>query len=277
MGNGFVTLGYNNVIHSLTDLSCTSPLFVPATIIDSIDSTDMDPDIHERILRGMMEACLDFPQPYPRIVGGECAQLKGTIADHQYNFNVTATGFVDRIHVLNPKGNIRPGNVVVGFASDGIHLNGFSLQRAILESFCLDGTPEGSEETFLQLLIRRQPNYAKIIRTIAIEGLPIVALAHITGGGLFDNNLRNLPEDCRMVIDASAWEVPFFMKWLVENGQVEPFEAYRSWNMGIGFTVTCFNMAEAEMCVSLAKKLGQKAYIIGGIVEGDCGVEILLP
>lgn len=285
MAEGFAILGYNNVLHGFADLACGGPWVVPTTVIDTIDSTDMDPFFHELIVRGMKEACLSFPAyDRPRIVGGECAQMKGTIVADQYNFGITATGFIDMKYALRPRQNIRPGNVVVGFASNGIHLNGFSLQRKIRTSLGMSlydcDVDNGLTEPFLGLLLRRQPNYAWIAKQVAAVGIPIVAIAHITGGGLFDNNLRNLPDGCRMIIDASAWPIPPFMEWLVKMGNVPIDDAFNALNMGIGQTYTLPDMRIAEECVEYLNgslNPDPKAWIIGEIVAGTCGVEINYP
>lgn len=285
MADGFAILGYNNVLHGFADLACGGPWVIPTTVIDTIDSTDMDPIVHGLIVRGMMEACLSFPaDERPMIVGGECAQMKGTIAPGQYNFGITATGFIDMKHALRPKQNTRPGNVVVGVASNGIHLNGFSLQRMIRKSVGMslysDDVENGLTEPFLTQLLRRQPNYAWIARQVAAVGIPITAIAHITGGGLFDNNLRNLPDGCRMVIDASSWSIPPFMQWLVKMGNVPLDDAFSALNMGIGQTYTLATREDATECVEYINgslNANPSAWIIGEIVEGDCGVEINCP
>ncbi len=285
MADGFAILGYNNVLHGFADLACGGPWVVPTTVIDTIDSTDMDPFVHELIVRGMMEACLSFPaDERPMIVGGECAQMKGTIVSGQYNFGITATGFIDMKYALRPKQNTRPGNIVVGAASNGIHLNGFSLQRMIRKSLGMSlydsDVENGLAEPFLTELLRRQPNYAWIARQVAAAGIPIMAIAHITGGGLFDNNLRNLPDGCRMVIDASAWPIPPFMQWLVKMSNVPFDDAFSALNMGIGQTYTLATHEDAEECVEYINgslNANPSAWIIGEIVEGDCGVEINYP
>lgn len=278
--SGYKALGKSVARHCFSDLACGNAR--PYAVKDNIDSTDMEPEIYEAIVEGMAMACLGH-NPAVRIVGGESAQLPGLIMPGQTSFCVAADGLVDAREQLYPQDTIIPGQLVIGISSYGIHLNGWSLVRKIAFETCKIGVFEeipGLKMSVAHQVLASQPDYNWLMHRIlryqpsAMMG-HICAMSHITGGGLYDNIKRNLPDGCRVVIDSKSWTVPPIFRWLIEADNVPLTDAYRTWNMGIGFAVIVDNKEDAkDICFRVRRYFKLGARIIGRVAEGECGVTI---
>lgn len=268
--DGFVTIGWNLAQHCFADLATSGA--DPILLVDAISSTDVDPDVHESIVKGMAEACYAAGV---RLVGGETAQMPGIIVDGQTDVMAAAVGIAERDLMLRPHRHIQPGAVLIGIASNGLLLNGFSLARKILfDCHTLSIADElPGMGTVGSALLRKQPNYAALVWSQLHPNQGYLwGAAHITGGGLYDNIARILPKGCRAVINASAWEVPEPFRTLQELGRVADEEAYRTWNMGIGFV----EVIDPQSVDWVLKELGHhhNVYRIGEVVEGNQEVTI---
>jgi len=268
---GLVNTGYNVAAHCCADVACggNKPYF----LLDMITSTDMQPLINGLIIKGMSEASVELGV---MIVGGELAQCPGTIVEGQYDVIGFCLGYGRRDRYINPKARIKPGHVIVGY-SVGFHMiNGSSLLRKVNARAGLGirdiFPPTG--KTVAESLLQRQPNFAKMVIAQLAKGVNISANSHITSGGLPDNIGRNLPENCRAVIDSTKWPRPPFFDWVLEQG-VALEEAFAKLNMGLGFVQVCPTMDEARNGIDIAFKYGFIGQLIGEVVEGERGVQIL--
>jgi len=266
-------IGYNLAAHACADTACRKA--IPIAIVDNIDSTDVDLFVHEQLVAGMATCCREF-NPSVVIVGGETAQMPGLIVDGQVGVVVAATGLAHLDRLARPKQQIKPGHVLVGIEANGLHLNGWSKVRQVM----FDQVEDAQElqrrvERFLPKIIRKQPNYALIVVDQIERGtdLYVTGLAHITGGGLYDNIERLLPEGCRAVIRANTWARPVFYDALIDIAGVTLEQAHRMWNMGIGFVQIVDQREKADL-ERIESKFGLRSWIIGEIVEGERGVEI---
>src|SRR5437879_1468624 len=223
------TVGADLVNHCVNDIAVSGarPLF----FLDYIGAERLEPNVFKQLLRGFARACRAAGCA---LIGGETAQLPEMYRKGEYDLAGCIVGVVDRAEIIDGRG-IRPGGVVLGLASNGLHTNGYSLARKILfDKMRLNVRLRlpGSTVTVGRELLRVHRNYQPALAKMP-TGL-IRGLAHITGGGLIDNLPRILPKNCNAVIDTQSWHPPRIFQILQQNGNIERAEMYQVFNMGIG-------------------------------------------
>ena len=247
------TVGADLVNHCVNDIAVVGahPLF----FLDYIGCGKLEPRVFQQLLRGFSRACRFAGCA---LIGGETAQMPGFYRKGEYDLAGCIIGVVDRGNIIDGR-KIRPGDVVLGLASNGLHTNGYSLAREILfRKMRLKVTSRlpGSRETLGQELLRVHKNYQLLLAKI--PGGMIKGLAHITGGGLVDNLPRILPGNCDAVIETKSWRVPRIFQVLKENAKIDPQEMYQVFNMGIGMVALVSERdAERVMQMLKAKRIGQ--------------------
>ena len=279
------TMGQDLVNHCVNDIAVIGarPLF----FLDYIGAEKLEPAVFTQLLKGFAKAC---KAAGCAIVGGETAQMPGMYAPGEYDLAGTIVGVVDRPKLLDGS-RIRPGDIVLGLDSNGLHTNGYTLARKVLfEQMGLKLTSklEGVKGTLADELLRVHRNYQPLLASLE-GGVPndecrmtnderrgkrkhsssvirhsslIKGLAHITGGGLVDNMPRVLPKNCDAVIATSSWRVPAIFQHIERGGKVDHAEMYQVFNMGIGMTI----IVSPKDAALVAKKL--KARTIGKIEKG---------
>jgi len=269
----FRALGYNVAVHCFSDIACGCRS--PFIFMDSLASTDLDPEIYRQIVGGMVDACLESNC---RLIGGEMAQLPGTIMPGQYAFDGFVKGFVEECDLIQPKKSIHPGQIVTGLLTDSIQLNGLSLYRKIVfdrlqmqfDSLLPTGRTVATE------VLRRQYNYSKAVMAQMGEGIPICACSNITGGGLIDNVTRNLPEGCRVIYDTKSWQIPTLFTWLIEQGNVQLKKAFKTWAMGVGYVQIFDDLDIALEAMEIAHDvIDCDTAVIGRVEAGATGVQFV--
>lgn len=207
----------------------------PLTFLDYIANDVLDPERVAQIVEGIAEACREIGVS---LIGGETAEMPGVYLAGEHDLVGVVTGIVEKERIVNGAG-IAAGDRILGVGSSGLHTNGYSLARKIIESspFSLTDTPEELDRTLGEALLARHVNYSGGIAALLETGLPLRGMAHITGGGLLENVPRILPRGCDAVLDPSAWEVPPIFTVLARLGGVLREELYRVFNMGIGLVV----------------------------------------
>jgi len=263
------TVGKDLVNHCVNDILVqgAKPLF----FMDYIALSKMDPDLVEKIVEGIAEGCKENGC---KLAGGETAEMPGFYREGEYDLVGFIVGFVERRNLL-PKKNIKEGDLIFGLPSTGLHTNGYSLARRIIfekNNLKIDTFVEEFKCTVGEELLKVHRSYLKSLEGILGKNL-IKALAHITGGGFFDNIPRILPEGLKAVIKKESWDIPPIFKYLVREGNLSDKEAYRTFNMGIGMTGIC-DKESIEKIFSHFESIGEKCYLIGEIKIGK-GVEIL--
>ncbi len=223
------TVGADLVNHCVNDIAVLGarPLF----FLDYIGCERLEPRVFQQLLRGLSRACSAAGCAF---LGGETAQMPGMYRKGEYDLAGCIVGVADRNKIIDGK-KIRPGDVILGLASNGLHTNGYSLARKILfEKMRLKPGSRlpGSTISIGHELLRVHKNYQPLLAKVPI-GL-IKGLAHITGGGLIDNLPRILPSNCDAVIETKRWRVPRVFQILQQNGNVDRQEMYQVFNMGIG-------------------------------------------
>ncbi|PHK94990.1 phosphoribosylformylglycinamidine cyclo-ligase [Pseudoroseomonas rhizosphaerae] len=224
------------------------------------------------VVAGIAEGCR---QAGCALVGGETAEMPGMYAKDDYDLAGFSVGAAERGALL-PRPDVAPGDVVLGLAASGVHSNGFSLVRRILEaadqgvdSPAPFATPEAGAQTLGQALLAPTRIYVRSVLALHRAGL-VKAAAHITGGGLPGNLPRVLPPGTVAVLDAQAWTLPPVFAWLAQAGQVAPEEMLRVFNCGIGMCVVV-READVAAATDLLSDKGETVFRLGTIAAGGEG------
>jgi phosphoribosylformylglycinamidine cyclo-ligase len=247
------TVGADLVNHCVNDIAVLGarPLF----FLDYVSCEKLEPRIFDQLLYGFARGCR---LAGCALIGGETAQMPGIYRKGEYDLAGCIVGVVDRDRIING-GNINPGDVILGLASNGLHTNGYSLARKILfEKMRLKIASRlpGSNVTVGEELLRVHKNYQSLLAKVP-SGI-IKGLAHITGGGLIDNLPRILPTNCDAVINTKSWRVPPIFQILQRNGDVDPAEMYQVFNMGIGMVaIVSEGDVQRTMSILKAKQIGR--------------------
>ena len=254
------TVGIDLVAMSVNDILVqgAEPLF----FLDYFACGKLDVARATDVIKGIAEGC---EQSGCALIGGETAEMPGMYPEGEYDLAGFAVGVVEKSKVINGR-SIRPGDVVLGLASNGAHSNGYSLIRKIIERSNpdLDAEFDGGK-TLRQAVIAPTRLYVKPILA-ALEKFEIKGMAHITGGGLTENIPRVLPENCVAQIDAQSWPLPKLFQWLQQAGNGEQQEMYRTFNCGIGMAVIV-PAEQAEAAQAFLAEQGETVYRLGTIRE----------
>ncbi len=229
--NHWRSIGHDVVNHCLNDILVQGarPLF----FLDYIAADKLMPENVASIVSGMAEACLDADCA---LLGGETAEMPGVYTSGSYDVAGTIVGLVGRQNLLPRPHDMQPGDLLFGLPSSGPHTNGYSLIHRIVEDLDLQQPLEDSA-SLLDALLAPHRSYLPEVRSLEDARIFPKGLAHITGGGLVDNVPRILPSDLRAQIDRRCWDVPLLFRRLLAWSEMEPDEAYRVFNMGIGMVV----------------------------------------
>ncbi|MEM9556911.1 MAG: phosphoribosylformylglycinamidine cyclo-ligase [Acidobacteriota bacterium] len=266
----FSTVGHDLVNHCVNDILVqgAEPLF----FLDYVGAGVLEPEHVVDLVRGVADGCRENGCA---LLGGETAEMPGFYREGDYELVGFVVGIVDREHILDGS-RVRPGDVLLGLPSNGLHTNGYSLARKILfDQLGLeteDPLPGATDDSTVgEALLAVHRSYLRPLRPLL--GHPSLhVLAHITGGGLTDNLPRVLPSGCRAAIDVGAWTVPEVFRVLEREGEVSRREMLRVFNMGIGMVVVVPAAAAEPMTMALREQ-GEHAVRIGEVTEGEPGVE----
>lgn len=256
----FDTVGIDCVAMCVNDILChgAKPLF----FLDYIACGKLEAYVSSDLVKGVAEGCL---QSGCSLVGGETAEMPGMYKDGDYDIAGFAVGIVDKDKIINGK-DIKSGDKLIGISSSGLHSNGYSLIRKVFQN--LEEEFNG-EEVWKELLTPTKI-YVKPVLNL-LEKFTIKGMAHITGGGFYENLPRMLSgEDLSIVINKESYEIPDIFKKVMELG-VEEDEMYNTFNMGIGF-VLCVEESIVSDVLNELSNLGEKAFEIGYIKAGGEGV-----
>jgi phosphoribosylformylglycinamidine cyclo-ligase len=246
---------HNNIGIDLVAM-CVNDLIVqgaePIFFLDYFASSKLDNSLAEVIIGSIAEGC---KQAGCALIGGETAEMPGMYQDNDYDLAGFAVGVVERDQLL-PKATIKAGDVILALPSSGLHSNGFSLVRHIIDS-CKMSPP-------IEQLLTPTKIYVKPCLNVIKSGY-IKGLAHITGGGIRENIERVLPDGIAARIDYNLWQLPEIFAWLQKNGNVETEELYRVFNCGIGMAVIADHGHVVEL-TALFKAQGEELFKIGTCV-----------
>lgn len=254
------TLGLDLVAMCVDDVVVVGaePLF----FLDYIACGSLDKEKLYELMKGITKGCQEAGCA---LIGGETAELPGMYAKNKFDLAGFCVGMVSREKIIDGR-QCRIGDRMIGLASSGLHSNGYSLVRKLFPSKEIRGKL-GKE------LIRPTKIYAKTILYL-LKKVKIKAMSHITGGGFYDNIPRALPKGITAQITKGSWPVPPIFKKIQRRGHIEEPEMYRTFNMGIGM-VLVLSPRSTNRVLTLLAELGQKAWVIGELIEGNNTVEII--
>jgi phosphoribosylformylglycinamidine cyclo-ligase len=262
------TVGIDLVAMSVNDLIVVGarPLF----LLDYIAAGVLDPGTVDQVITGILEGCR---QAECRLIGGETAELAGMYAKGHYDLAAFAVGVVDRDRVIDGRA-IRPGDLVIGVESTGLHSNGYTLARAVFDRLKIPLSRRVKElgATAGETLLTPTRIYVPLVNDL-VKRFEIKGMANITGGGLEGNLNRALPKNCDALIDTRTWPRPAIFDFIEQRGPVEEDEMFRTFNMGVGYTLVVAEK-DASRIVRLCARKGFPAHVIGRIVPGKAKVRL---
>lgn len=218
-------------------------------------------EIAESVISGIAEGCV---QAGCALIGGETAEMPGMYQQDDFDLAGFCVGIVDKQHIIDGK-NVKPGNSLIAIASSGPHSNGYSLIRKVIEVSQADLQQDCDGQPLAQTLLQPTRIYTKNLLELS-QQQTVLAIAHITGGGLIENIPRVLPQGCAAEIDRNSWKMPPVFEWLQTAGNIDPQEMLRTFNCGIGM-VLVVDDAITDDCLSALKNLGEQAWKLGQIVS----------
>jgi phosphoribosylformylglycinamidine cyclo-ligase len=258
------TVGQDLVNHCVNDIAVqgATPLF----FLDYLATGRIDPEVIEDVVTGLADACRANACA---LVGGETAQMPGFYSDGEYDLAGFIVGAVDRDKMVTGA-NIKPGDVLIGIPSTGLHTNGYSLARKLL--FEVAGYKVTQYVTAIRekagaALMKTHRSYLHVIQKLVNSGMT-TGMAHITGGGISENLPRILPKGTAAQIELGSWPVPPIFEHLRELGDVSQEEMMRTFNMGIGL-IAAVPAAKFTRAKNLLDRAEEKFHVVGRVIKGD--------
>lgn len=263
------TVGIDCVAMCVNDIVCAGgePLF----FLDYIACGKNYPEKIAAIVKGVAEGC---KQAGAALIGGETAEHPGLMPEDEYDLAGFVVGVIDEKDLITGA-DIKPGDVLVGIASSGVHSNGFSLVRKVFEMTkeSLDTYYDELGKTLGEALIEPTKIYVKALKSIKEAGVVIKGCSHITGGGFYENIPRMLPEGVCAEVHKNSYPIPAIFKLLQNKGKIEEQMMYNTYNMGLGM-VLAVDPADADRAVAAIKAAGETAYVVGEVKTGEKGVNL---
>lgn len=260
------TIGQDLVAMCVNDLVVqgAEPLF----FLDYYATGKLDVDVAADVVKGIADGCAISGCA---LVGGETAEMPGMYHVGDYDLAGFCVGVVEKSEIIDGSA-VKAGDVLVALASSGPHSNGYSLIRKVLEVSGANPAVDQLEGNPLsEHLLAPTKIYVKSVLEL-VENTDVHAIAHLTGGGFWENIPRVLPENTKAVIDEKSWAWPAIFNWLQEKGNISRYEMYRTFNCGVGMVIAV-PAAEAEKAVSLLTQAGETAWVIGKIEALGNGTE----
>jgi len=252
------TVGIDLVGMSVNDILVqgAEPLF----FLDYFACGKLDVEAATEVIKGIALGC---EQSGCALIGGETAEMPGMYPVGEYDLAGFAVGVVEKADIITGS-DIKPGDVVLGLASNGAHSNGYSLVRKIIERSKPDLNAQfDGDRTLADCIMAPTRIYVKPLLEL-MRALRVKGMAHITGGGLLENIPRVLPENVTAVLDGNSWHTPKLFDWLRDQGNVDQQEMYRTFNCGIGMIVV-IDKKDTDAALQQLKAAGENAWIIGSI------------
>ena len=262
------TIGIDLVAMCVNDVVVqgAEPLF----FLDYYATGKLDIDTAERVIKGIVEGCL---QAGCALVGGETAEMPGMYQGEDYDLAGFCVGIVEKDAIIDGT-RTRAGDAILGLASSGAHSNGYSLIRRLLASSGAGPDTQLDGRLLYDLLLEPTRIYVKSVLELLAQRVPLHGIAHITGGGPTGNIPRTLPTGLEAVIDARLWPRPAVFDWLQRAGNVARDEMYRTFNCGLGMTITV-PAPDADRALQILRARGETVAVIGEVRAGDREVVIV--
>jgi phosphoribosylformylglycinamidine cyclo-ligase len=256
------TVGIDAVAMNVNDILCTGaePLF----FLDYIAFSRVRPKILFDLVKGINEGCI---RSGCSLIGGETAQMPGMYKQGEYDLAGFCVGIVEKGKIIDGSG-VRPGNIVIGLESSGIHSNGYSLVRKVLSA--------AEQKKMAKVLLMPTRIYVQPVLGLLRSALAnkITGIAHITGGAFYDKISRILPGNVDIKIEKGSWPVPQIFRYMQDKGRISDKEMYHTFNMGVGM-VLIVKPAARKAVMQRLRKSGLKSWVIGEVVKGEKEVVII--
>ncbi|HAQ02412.1 phosphoribosylformylglycinamidine cyclo-ligase [Candidatus Nomurabacteria bacterium RIFOXYC2_FULL_36_8] len=262
---------YDSVGEDIVNHCCDDLLAMGArslTFLDYVAHDKLDPAVMEAMVSGMSKACRENGVS---LLGGETAEMPGTYREGEHDIAGCITGVVEKDKIVTGE-KIKEGDIILGFASSGLHTNGFSLARKVLfdiGEYKVDTKVDELGETVGESLLKVHVNYSKPVLEMLDAGVDIHGIAHITGGGFIENIPRVLPRDVDAEITLNSWPILPIFSLMQKIGKIEDEEMYRAFNMGIGLMLI-IPSEEKEKIIEILKKYQKFSFFeVGKIINGN--------
>lgn len=265
------TIGQDCVAMCVNDIVCAGakPLF----FLDYMSLWKNVPEMVAEIVGGVADGC---KKAGCSLIGGETAEMPGLYAENEYDLAGFSVGIVDKEKMIDSQ-KIEIGDKVIGLASSGVHSNGFSLIRKIFhigtEENALNGYQEELGMRLGECLLTPTKIYVKPVLEL-ISKVQVKGISHITGGGFYENMPRMLNDKVALNIQADSYEIPNIFKLIQKVGEIPTHDMYNTFNMGIGMAIIVPEK-EVEKSLQILEECGEKAYLIGEVVEGKREIHII--
>ena len=263
------TIGIDAVAMCVNDVACAGgePLF----FLDYIACGKNYPEKIATIVSGVAEGC---KQSECALIGGETAEHPGLMPADEYDLAGFSVGVVEKKDLITGE-NIKPGDVLIGIASSGVHSNGFSLVRSVftITEESLNTYYDSLGTTLGEALLAPTKIYVKTMKSIKNSGVRVQGCSHITGGGFYENIPRMLPEGVRAVVKKDSYKVPPIFDMLQKDGDIDEQMMYNTFNMGLGM-VLAVDPADVDKTLEAIKAAGEEGYIVGSVEAGEKGVTL---
>lgn len=263
------TVGIDCVAMCVNDIICVGAK--PLCFLDYIACGKNNPEKIAMIVKGVAEGCV---QSESALVGGETAEMPGFYPVDEYDLAGFAVGVVDKKNVLD-KNNVKEGDVLIALPSSGVHSNGFSLVRKVFDVESSDISKPVVElggRSIGEVLLTPTKIYVKPVLALLKE-IKAKSIAHITGGGFYENIPRSLPDGLGAVIKREDIRVLPIFNLIAKEGNIPERDMFNTFNMGVGMTIIV-SKEDADRSISILKQHGEDAYVLGTILKSDEGVKI---
>jgi phosphoribosylaminoimidazole synthetase len=267
--NRHETIGIDLVAMCVNDLIVqgAEPLF----FLDYYATGKLDVDVATEVVTGIAEGC---QQAGCALVGGETAEMPGMYHNNDYDIAGFCVGVVEKSEIIDGS-KVQNGDAIIALASSGPHSNGYSLVRKIIEvagvdpnKELLDGVPLADH------LLTPTKIYVQSVLKL-ISQIPVHAIAHITGGGFWENIPRVLPDNTQAIINGESWQWPSIFHWLQQVGSIDSHEMYRTFNCGVGLIIV-LPKSFVEPAIKFLNACGEKAWLLGEIKSSNSAERVVI-
>ena len=263
------TIGIDCVAMCVNDIACAGgePLF----FLDYIACGKNIPEKIAEIVKGVSAGCV---QSEAALIGGETAEHPGLMPEDEYDLAGFAVGVVDEKDLITGE-NLKPGDVLIGMASSGVHSTDFSLVRKVFDMTVesLNTYYDELGATLGETLLAPTRIYVKALKAVKEAGVTVKACSHITGGGFYENVPRMLKEGTHAVINKNSYPIPPIFTLMAKKGNIEEHMMYNTYNMGLGMIVAV-DPADVDKTMEAMKAAGDTPYVVGTIEAGEKGVTL---
>lgn len=260
------TIGIDLVAMCVNDLVVqgAEPLF----FLDYYATGKLDVDVAADVVKGIADGCV---QSGCALVGGETAEMPGMYHEGDYDLAGFCVGVVEKSEIIDGS-RVKNGDALIALGSSGPHSNGYSLVRKVIDVAGVNPTTELLDNKPLsEHVLAPTKIYVKSVLAL-IKQADVHAIAHLTGGGFWENIPRVLPKNTKAVIDEKSWEWPSVFNWLQEKGNIDTYEMYRTFNCGVGMVIA-LPLEQVETALAILKQAGENAWLIGHIEHAEDDAE----